>query len=78
MDFVVDDKKLSLVNNTGRDIHARLQLCMPANSMLEDVKINGSSRRMEAQLVRLFDSSSVVLKEIVGPRKRIDMTIAIS
>ncbi|WP_416517542.1 hypothetical protein [Bifidobacterium asteroides] len=78
VDFVVDDEKLSLVNNTDHDIHARLQLCMPANSMLEDVKINDSSRRMEAQLVRLFDSSSVVLKEVVGPRKRVDMTIAIS
>lgn len=78
VDFVVDGEKLSLVNNTDHDIHARLQLCMPANSMLEDVKINDSSRRMEAQLVRLFDSSSVVLKEVVGPRKRVDMTIAVS
>lgn len=75
VNFEADDSSLAVDNQTNHALKVVLQLCMQPQTILEDVQLNGESRRFQARVVRLFDSSSVTLQEIVKPGKKALMRI---
>lgn len=78
VNFKADEESLMVDNLTNHALKIGLQLCMRPQAMLEDVQLNGESRRLQARVVRLFDSSSVFLQETIGAGRTAYMKIRTS
>lgn len=63
VDFHQDGNSLSFTNHTDGILHVTLQVALQPDSMLEDVQVNGESRRYQAEVLRLHDGSSVRVHE---------------
>ena len=75
VDFSQDGYSLNFTNHTDDILHVTLQLTLQPYSMLEDVQINGESRRYQAEVVRLHDSSSVRVLEEVDPDQTVTLRV---
>ena len=75
VDFEQEDDTLRFTNRTDEPLHAYLQIAMQPNTMLEDVTLNGQSRRYQASVIHLHDGSAVGVEEQVEPGQSIALTI---
>ena len=75
IDFGQDGDNLYFTNRTNETLHVSLQLAMQSNTMLEDVTLNGESRRYQASVLHLHDGSAVRVEEEVTPGTSINLQI---
>lgn len=75
IDFGQDGDNLYFTNRTNETLRVSLQLAMQPNTMLEDVTLNGESRRYQASVLHLHDGSAVRVEEEVTPGTSINLQI---
>lgn len=75
VDFGQDENTLHFTNRTDETLHVSLEIAMQPNAMLEDVNLNGQSRRYQASILHLHDGSAVRVEEEVAPGASVDLQI---